>query len=103
MTTALVQQGFGRWLVVGLWLVSAAIGFWFFQLRDQQPFENEAVTEFDARSRAASAESWYRSTLPAGAADTLHATATVVHVYRVGCACNRFTEPHLAKIIARYR
>lgn len=93
----------GRWLVVGVWLASAAIGFWFFQLRDQHPFENEAAAVFDASGRAASAEAWYRSTSLAGAAGTSHVAATVVHVYRTGCACNRFTEPHLEKIIARYR
>jgi hypothetical protein len=97
------RPGVGRWFVVGLWLASAAIGFWFFQLRDQHPFENEAVTVFDASTRAASAESWYRSTLLTAPADTPHVAATVVHVYRAGCACNRFTEPHLAKIVARYR
>ena len=102
-TVEAARPGVGRWLIVGLWMASAAVGFWFFQLRHQHPFENEAMTVFDASARAASAESWYRSTLLAGAADTAHVTATVVHVYRAGCACNRFTEPHLAKIIARYR
>lgn len=102
-TVEAARPGVGRWLIVGLWMASAAIGFWFFQLRHQHPFESEAMTVFDASARAASAESWYRSTLLAGAADTAHVTATVVHVYRAGCACNRFTEPHLAKIIARYR
>jgi hypothetical protein len=91
------------WIIVALWLASAALGFWFFQLRDQQPFEKETEAVFDASARAASAEAWYRSNVLTAPADTSHAAGTVVHVYRAGCACNRFTEPHLAKIIARYR
>jgi Domain of unknown function (DUF6436) len=89
------------WMVVGLWLSSAALGFWFFQLREQRPFESETVSVFDAGERAASAEEWYRSSVLPGASAS--PVATVVHVYRSGCGCNRFTDPHLAKIMARYR
>jgi len=91
------------WIIVGLWLASAALGFWFSQLRDQRPFESDAVTVFDAGARAASAEDWYRSNFPAGTAASPHVAATVVHIYAAGCACNRFTDPHLARIVARYR
>jgi hypothetical protein len=87
------------WILVTVWLASAALGFWFFQLRDTRPFESDSVTLFDTQARAASAEAWFQSHLAAGAG---HMTATVVHVYKPGCACNRFTEPHLAKIVARY-
>jgi hypothetical protein len=86
---------------VAAWLASAALGFWFFQLRDQRPFESEGLTLFDAKTRAASAEAWYQAHFT-GSADTRHVSATVVHIFRTGCACNRFTEPHLAKIVARY-
>jgi hypothetical protein len=88
------------WIVVTAWLASAALGFWFFQLRDTRSFESDSVTLFDAKARAASAEAWFRSNL---SADAGNVAATVVHIYRAGCACNRFTEPHLAKIAARYR
>lgn len=27
----------------------------------------------------------------------------MVHVYTPGCVCNRFTHPHLARIVTRYR
>ena len=91
-----------RWLIVAAWLASAALGFWFFQLRDQRPFESERVTLFDATARAVSAEAWYQAHFT-GTADAGHVSATVVHIFRTGCACNRFTEPHLARIVARYR
>lgn len=102
MTTVCLERraSFWPWAVMGLWLASTALGFWFFQLRDQRPFESEA--RFDASARAASAEQFYRSSGIA-AAGAPHAVATVVHVYKAGCACNRFTAPHLAKIMARYR
>jgi Domain of unknown function (DUF6436) len=88
------------WIIVVAWLASAALGFWFFQLRDTRSFESDSLTLFDAKARAASAEAWFRSHLQTDAA---HVAATVVHIYRAGCGCNRFTEPHLAKIVARYR
>ncbi len=100
MTTG--RASFWLWIVVGLWLAGSAAGFWFFQLRDQRPFESAAVSEFDARARISSAEDWYRSSVSSSRLLPARATATVVHVYRPGCACNRFTEPHLARIVARY-
>jgi hypothetical protein len=90
-----------RWLVVVLWLASAVWGFWFFQLRTQRPFENVAQV-FDANARASSAEGWYRATLRPEAGSQSQFAATVVHFYQPGCSCNRFTGPHLLKIVARY-
>lgn len=90
------------WIAVGLWLASAAAGFWYFQTRDARPFETDSMLEFDSGTRAEAAESWYRAAiLPRiGAAPV---TATVVHLYSEGCSCNRFTDRHLARIVARYR
>jgi hypothetical protein len=91
-----------RWIIVVVWLLSSATGLWIFQTRDRRTFEN-SVTLFDASARTAAAEAWYHTNLVGTAADTGHVAATVVHFYRQGCSCNRFTEPHLAKLIARYR
>ncbi len=95
------RVSFWPWMVVGLWLAGSALALWFFQLREQRPFEIEAPSVFDARARGESAEAWYRSVLLSGP-QAVPPVATVVHVYRPGCTCNRFTEPHLARIVARY-
>src|ERR1700753_1671439 len=100
MNTAPTAGSPWPWIVFSLWLGSAALGFLYFELRDQRTFESDTVTLFDVNARSASAEAWFRSQLPAG---TGHVVATVVHVYKAGCGCNKFTEPHLAKIVARYR
>ena len=104
MATACVDRHVSPWpwVVVTLWLASAALGFWFFQLRDQRPFESEAAVVFNAGARADSAQSWYRAALLPSMGST-RVAATVVYVYRPGCPCNRFTEPHLAGIVRRYR
>lgn len=77
-----------------------AFALWRFEMRDQRPFERSAVALFDASSTAQAA-AWYSTHIKVeGAAPP---AATVVHLYRAGCSCNRFTEPHLARIVASYR
>jgi hypothetical protein len=83
------------WIAVGAWLLATAGGFWFFQMSDWRPF-NSDVQAFPQNNREA-LEQWYRRNLSGGAAKL-----TLVDVYRDGCRCNRFTEPHLKKLMARY-
>lgn len=92
------------WLLVGTWLLGTTVAFWYFGARLERPFEVVAIADFAPEQRAREAESWFRQTrLQQGSALGSTAAATVVHVYRAGCACNRFTEPHLADIETRYR
>lgn len=103
MTTACLDRRASPWpwVVVGLWLASAAAGLWYFDARDQRPFETDQTLAFDAGARAKAAENWYRSKiLPRIGSDPI--AATVVHVYSDGCSCNRFTDPHVSRIVARY-
>jgi hypothetical protein len=97
------RQDWKSWALLGTWLLAMACGFWFFELRQMRPFETNRSLLFDADTRARSAEAWLRGALPAAATPGAAAVATVVHVYTPGCACNRFTNPHLQKIVARYR
>jgi hypothetical protein len=83
--------------VVSLWLAGTAYAFWSFEFKHQRAFESGRTVLFDSGARAHSAEEWYRSAIGGQAA------ATVVHVYAANCPCNRFTHPHLAKIIAGYQ
>jgi Domain of unknown function (DUF6436) len=90
----------GPWLLLVLWLGSAALGFWLFELRHVRTFETDTARIFETEARRGSAEAWYRAHLQV--AGELPA-ATVVHFFAPGCDCNRFTEPHLTRIKARYQ
>lgn len=91
------------WLVLAIWLVGVGYGIWFFELRLERPFVSRAhATLFESGSGAQEAQDWFRRRL--GVADQASGLrATVVHVYDAQCPCNRFTEPHLARIEAAYR
>jgi hypothetical protein len=83
--------------VASLWLAGTAYAFWSFELKHERSFESGRTVLFDSATRERSAEAWFRSAIgPRGG-------VTVVHVYEPNCPCNRFTHPHLARIIANYQ
>jgi hypothetical protein len=91
------------WAVVSVWLTGTAYAFWSFEFKQQRSFESARTVLFDSSARARSAELWFHETVvsPLGSADGR--VATVVHVYSADCPCNRFTHPHLARIISGYQ
>src|SRR5262245_21765891 len=97
------RRGMLPWTVVSAWLVGVATAFWHFELRPQHGFSAPGflVTE-DPRQREC-ARHWFQDLLRVSSAREPAAALTVVHVYRNGCDCNRFTEAHLAEIEARFR
>lgn len=91
------------WVVVSVWLASTGYAFWSFELGQQRSFESPRTVLFDSGNRARSAEAWFRVSIAPLTNGGAPAAATVVHVYTAGCVCNRFTHPHLARIVTRYR
>ena len=104
------------WIVVGLWLLGSAYAFWSFELRNQRSFAGPEVSFFDSDAHSAEAEAWFRTIVAANGTNIgataatstagrapLATRATVVHVSRGDCACNRFTEPHFDRIAKTYR
>ena len=94
------RAGAYAWAIVAVWMVSTAYAFWAFEFKQQRSFESPHSVLFDSAARASSAEAWYRESV---APQIGAGVATVVHVYSAGCACNRFTHPHLARIVSAYR
>jgi hypothetical protein len=90
------------WALFSLWMVGTAFAFWSFEIQHQRSFETVRTARFEGGARARSAESWFRKNF-ALASDNGPYTATVMHVYRADCPCNRFTHPHLARIIQQYQ
>lgn len=91
------------WVILAVWLTSTVYAFWSFELKHQRSFESSRSAWFDSGARARSAESWFAASVASQAATGAAPIATVVHVYSSGCDCNRFTHPHLARIVDRYR
>jgi len=90
------------WAVVSVWLAGTAYAFWSFELQQQRSFESAHTVLFDSGSRARSAEAWFRAVVAPELGPESGHVATVVHVYSANCPCNRFTHPHLARIVAGY-
>jgi hypothetical protein len=97
------QRSAYAWAVVSIWLTGTAYAFWSFEFKQQRSFESARTVLFDSAARARSAELWFREAVAPqlGGADAR--VATVVHVYSADCPCNRFTHPHLARIISGYQ
>lgn len=91
------------WAVVSVWLAGSAYAFWSFEFKQQRSFESARTVLFDSGVRARSAEAWFRAVVAPQLGHAGVPVATVVHVYSANCPCNRFTHPHLARIIAGYR
>lgn len=102
-TRSAAWRGAASWVVVSAWLAGTGYAFWSFELGEQRSFESPRTVLFDSGSRAKSAEEWFRVSIAPLANGGTSAVATVVHVYTSGCVCNRFTLPHLARIVAHYR
>lgn len=83
------------------WLLATAYAFWWFQLRNLQPFTANTGSHtvlFDAQ-RLHERLSALVSTAAAGDA----AAATVVHFWDPDCPCSRFNERHVNSIVATFR
>lgn len=91
------------WIVVSAWLLGVAAAFWYFEFRPQRAFAAPGYAVSGNPQQREVAQRWFRDVLSVPAAQPHSAALTVVHVYRDGCNCNRFTEQHLAEIVARFR
>ncbi len=91
------------WAIASVWLAGTAYAFWSFELKHQRSFESARTVLFDTGVRARSAEVWFRAMVAPRLGGTGARIATVVHIYSANCPCNRFTQPHLARIVAGYQ
>ena len=91
------------WAVVSVWLAGTAYAFWSFELKHQRSFETARTVLFDSGSRARAAEAWFRTVGASRSGGGSGRVATVVHIYSADCPCNRFTQPHLERIVASYQ
>jgi len=95
--------GAASWVLLILWLAGSAAGFWFMEISDWRSFKPaDAAGAFDAVD-ASQVERWYRSNIGVEPRAGAAAKFTLIHLYNPACRCNRFTEPHLKRLIERYQ
>jgi len=86
------------WIVVIAWLTGVAMTFWYFEFQSRRSFDAPGFALAATPQQGELARRWFQDFLGASPAHLRTAPLTVVHVYRDGCDCNRFTERHLAEI-----
>jgi hypothetical protein len=87
------------------WLLATAYAFWWFQLRNLQPFDPDAASRtvlFEAR-QINTALSALLSDTPVTADADRQNMATVIHFWDPACPCSRFNERHVRDIVSGYR
>jgi len=89
------------WFTIAVWLLGTFGAFWHFELRDWRTFSTPRMQSFDIDGRA-QVERWFRTHVGL-ASGPAPARLTVVHLYNPDCRCNRYTEPHLRRLIDRYQ
>lgn len=91
------------WLLVLLWLCATGYGLWYFQMKDLRPFETVSAVVNNADFN----QSQFDDTLIRASIvrnnDRADIRATVINFWNPACACNRFNEQHIQRIIANYQ
>jgi len=90
------------WIVVSAWLFGMVAAFWYFEFQPQRGFVAPGFAVAGDPQQRELAQRWFQGLLRVSPAYAGAAQLTVVHVYRDGCVCNRFTDRHVAEIEARF-
>lgn len=89
-------------ILVSVWIVSTVFAFWWFQFRNIQAFDSNAVKNqtvfFESGELGARLESLINKNLQGKKLKPI----SVVHFWNPDCPCNRFNEVHVKKIISDY-
>ena len=91
------------WIVVFAWLFGMAAAFWYFEFQPQRSFVALGFAEAGTPQQREMARRWFQDIRHMSAANAGVPALTLVHVFRDGCDCNRFTDRHLAELEARFR
>lgn len=96
-TFALRQRLWLGLALLAIWLSGMVMAFWWFQYRNVQPFDRQAVF-FDGRTLGAQ----LHQLLDQIAQRDVKRVATVVHFYNPDCPCNKFNEAHVRELMTHY-
>lgn len=89
-------------ILVSVWVVSTIFSFWWFQFRNVQAFDIDAITNktvfFESGELGARLETLVSKEQQGNKLKPV----SVVHFWNPECPCNRFNEVHVKKIISEY-
>lgn len=94
-----------NWLVgilVSVWIVSTVFAFWWFQFRNIQAFDIDAVTNQTVFFESGELGARLENLVNKEQQDNKLKPVSVVHFWNPDCPCNRFNEVHVKKIISDY-
>lgn len=83
-------------------MISTLIAFWWFQFRNIQAFDINAVSNQTVFFESGQLGERIEKLISEEQFDDKASTISVVHFWNPACPCNRFNEVHVKKIISEY-
>lgn len=93
------KRNFLALIVLVLWLLATAFGFWWFQFKDLRGFANEQWQERAVRFMGRDLQTELVDTISTYIKGD---EVVVVNFFQPGCQCNKFNISHLTELKARY-
>lgn len=84
------------------WVVSTVTAFWWFQFRNIQDFDINAITNQTVFFESGELGSRLENMVNHKSLTTVQKPVSVVHFWNPDCPCNRFNEVHVKKIMSDY-
>ena len=89
-------------VLVAVWLLSTVIAFWWFQFRNVQVFDADALTHQAVFFQSGELGQRLENLVEASYRTENKAAISVIHFWDPDCPCSRFNEVHVKKIISSY-
>ena len=89
-------------ILVTVWIVSTVFAFWWFQYRNIQAFDTNAVNNQTVFFESGELGQRLEKLVKADYSLDKKTPISVIHFWNPDCPCNRFNEVHVKKIISDY-
>lgn len=96
------KQNWFAGILVAVWLLSTVVAFWWFQFRNIQVFDAEALTHQAVFFQSGELGPRLENLVKASYNKENKAAISVIHFWDPGCPCSRFNEVHVKNIISTY-
>lgn len=89
-------------LLVSVWFISTIFSFWWFQFRNIQVFDSDAVNNQTVFFESGELGQRLEKLVESDYSRDKKTPVSVIHFWNPDCSCNRFNEVHVKKIISDY-
>ena len=84
--------------IISAWLIATVIAFWWFQVKDLRPFDQEMSSLIEEQSLAANIQQLIQQQL-----NISPEHGYIINFWRPGCNCSRFNITHVKTLNTQYR